>query len=834
MRHVSGLLTLGLIAGIAAGVVLDLPLALGMSLVVSAAWVALVLAVRRQHRPTLLGAAAVLTALCGWMLGVHAVDRALQSPLRTFLEQRYAGFALTDGTRRLEEPVTIEGILLADAALTESGAVARISVVRVFINGAAENASGGISVGVSGASSAEAIAEWRAGRLVRAPILLRRPARYLNDGLPDQERALARRGISLVGTLKSTALLEVIQPGRFWEEWAAAARDLTRRALARHLADGGPHANAIATAILIGDRAGLSADTERRLQDAGTYHVIAISGGNIAIVSAVMVASLALFGIRGRAAALCVIGCLTAYGIIAAGGVSVARATLMAVVYFGVRLIDQRTPPANAVAISASAMLVANPLAVVDVGFWFTFGATVALLTAATLSPVALATAPPRGARAYVVGLRRAAYLVLVGSVCVEIAITPINAFVFQRVTVAGLVLNFAALPAMSLVQISAMAIVGADAIGADTVATIAAHGATLGARILVDGTHLLDYAPWLTWRVPSPAPIVLTLFYTCIVACLLGRRAIGTYAQRGGLAAATVGAMLLGWIVVAPPARTRALGDGRLHLTMLDVGQGDSLLVVFPNGRTLLVDCGGMGRGTFDIGDRVVGPALRARQLLRLDYVAITHADLDHAGGAPTLVRDFQPREVWWGIPVANHEPTEAVRRAATRVRAGWRTLQRGDSIVIGGVQVRLHHPGVADWERQRIRNNDSLVFELRWQHVSLLLTGDIGHEVESELIPLLELPPLVVLKVAHHGSLSSSTPPFLGRVRPSVALIGAGRGNTYGHPAPLVLGRLHDAGAEVFRTDLDGQVTLTTDGQTVWARSYTGRRYRVSVTSR
>jgi competence protein ComEC len=191
--------------------------------------------------------------------------------------------------------------------------------------------------------------------------------------------------------------------------------------------------------------------------------------------------------------------------------------------------------------------------------------------------------------------------------------------------------------------------------------------------------------------------------------------------------------------------------------------------------------------------------------------------------------VRDFQPREIWWGVAVPNHQPTSAVTEEAVRARATWRWLQRGDRFELGGVEIRVHHPPLPDWERQKVRNNDSLVLELRYGTVSVLLTGDIDRDVERELLPTLDLLPTVVLKVAHHGSGTSSAEEFIQHVRPSVALIGVGRANPYGHPVPYVLERLHAIGSEVFRTDLDGQVTVSTDGNTVWATTFTGRSWRL-----
>lgn len=830
MRHFTAIVSLALIAGLLAGVTLEGPFTLGITLAASAAWALFTLARRRGRRRLQLAGGCVLVASGGWALGAHAVERAQHSPLRVVLEQRLGGFAMGSSDRRSDDPIIVEGRLRADAAPTPDGAVLRVEVSRVWISAVAEHAAGGVSLGVSGELHADAIEQWRAGRIIRAPVMLRRPARYLNEGLADQERVLARRGVSLVGTIKSAALVEVVAPGRWWEEFAAAARRRTRDAMSRHVLPQGDQAAAVATAILIGDRAGLSTETEQRLQEAGTYHVIAISGGNIAILAGLLLGAMAFAGVHGRGAALLAIMALAAYGVIASGGASVLRATLMAVIYLAVRLIDQRTPPANAIALTASIILVADPLQIVDVGFWFTFGATVALVTAATLTPPSLA-------RNLLTRGWTTLWLVLLGTACVELALAPIAAFVFQRVTLAGLLLNFAALPAMTVVQLGAMAVVAADVAHLPTVASWLGYGVYLGALVLVDSARLLDYAPWLTWRVPPPAPALMALYYASLCSALFMWRWHPTRGMTPATRAAraarvtSIGAagVLFLWIVAAPDARVRAFGDGRLHVSMLDVGQGDCVLVSFPDGRRLLVDTGGLARGTFDIGDRVVGPTLRAARLLGVDYLAITHADTDHVGGAASLLRDFAPREVWWGIPVAHHEATEAVRLAAARQRAAWRTLQRGDRIDIGGVDVRLLHPPPEDWERQRIRNNDSLVMELRFGRVSVLLTGDIDRDVEADLASSLDLAPLVVLKVPHHGSLTSSSHRFLEAVRPSIALIGVGRGNTYGHPAPYVLGRLHDAGAEIFRTDLDGQIIVSTDGEDLTVRTFTGRWFRL-----
>ena len=200
-----------------------------------------------------------------------------------------------------------------------------------------------------------------------------------------------------------------------------------------------------------------------------------------------------------------------------------------------------------------------------------------------------------------------------------------------------------------------------------------------------------------------------------------------------------------------------------------------------------------------------------------RLDYLAVTHADPDHIGGAPAIVRDFHPREIWEGVPVPRSRALAELQRLARAQRIAWRTLQTGDVVVVDDVAIRVLHPPPPDWERQRVRNDDSLVLELRYGDVSLVLPGDIGADVETGLARRLQAAAVRVLKAPHHGSRTSSSEAFIAAVRPSVAIVSAGRENRFGHPHPDVVRRYADAGARLLRTADVGAVTACTDGRRV-----------------
>jgi competence protein ComEC len=267
------------------------------------------------------------------------------------------------------------------------------------------------------------------------------------------------------------------------------------------------------------------------------------------------------------------------------------------------------------------------------------------------------------------------------------------------------------------------------------------------------------------------------------------------------------------------------------LRITAFDVGQGDALLIQLPAGQALLVDAGG-AIGGFDLGSRIVTPAVWAQRVSRLDWLAITHPDQDHIGGALAVLADLTPREIWEGVAVPRNASRAALREQAAARGAVWRGVRTGERLDAGGVAIDVLHPPPPEWERQQVRNDDSMVLRLRFGDVEVLLTGDAGAEFESSATGLAAgAAPIRVLKAAHHGSRSSSSDRFVRAYAPHVVVFSAGRGNLFGHPSPEVLARVRAVGAEVFRTDLDGAITLETDGRVVRVRSHGGRTWTVGV---
>jgi competence protein ComEC len=811
---------LALAVGSAAGLLLpDVSTAGLVASLIAVAALAVWALARGDARVLLLAVAAGFGA-GGMLLAHHAWQEAWQPTLRRAFEERLRADRIARGRGAVDDGVSFAliGVLRTDAVARPSGISLSLDVTAIDGPDLRTAVRGGVVLTVAGAFAAEQIGRWRAGRTIRASARLERPARYLNPGVPDEERALAGRGTTLVGTVKSAALVEVIARGSLFSEAAAATRASARAAIDAAVGRWSRRATGIVRAIVIGDRAALDDDVERHLQEAGTYHVMAISGGNIAVLSALTLAAFRVAGVLGRAAMLAAIGGLVAYGAMVGGGMSVTRATLMAVLYFAARAMDLRAPPLNALGTVALVMIAALPLSVSDPGFLLTCGATGAIL----------AILPAKGRLALVTAS-------FVASIAAEAILLPMTAWFFARVTVAGPVFGLAAIPLMAVTQVAGMAVIPAARVS-PTLAALAGWVASAGAEGLVRSAGLIELAPALTWRVAPPAWWILVVYYAALVsAWTLWRwrsrhadRAEGRAVRRMRIAAAIAWAGAVIWIAAQPWTLYRA-ADARLRVVFLDVGQGDATLVRFPNGGTLLVDAGGLSSpSSFDVGDRVVAPVLRDAGVRRVQSLALTHGDADHVGGAPSILREFKPYDVWEGIPVPRLGALADLRETTSRGGIRWVNVQRGDTMAIDGVQVIVRHPAVAEWERQRVRNDDSIVIELLWRQVSIVLTGDIGKEAEHAVAPHFEPARLRIVKVPHHGSRSSSTPEFVGALQPRIAVVSAGRGNRFGHPAQAVLDRYRRAGAAMFRTDRDGAVTVETDGEAVEVTTYTGRRFR------
>jgi competence protein ComEC len=410
----------------------------------------------------------------------------------------------------------------------------------------------------------------------------------------------------------------------------------------------------------------------------------------------------------------------------------------------------------------------------------------------------------------------RVVELVVVSCV-VELAMTLPMAVYFHRITIFALPVNLLILP-MLLVLMPAALLTMLMLLMWPVTAVVPAMVVALVMHIGVGLVRVFGSMALGDFRIPNPLLWQSAAFCVLLgAATMLAHESLGRgirWIRRSAWVALAMAALAA--VIPRPVERPK----GAMLMEAIDVGQGDSLLVITPDGKTLLIDGGGFGGGPrqapqdFDIGEEVVSPALWARGIRHLDVVALSHAHSDHMGGLPAVLRNFHPDELWVGNN-PRFGAYNALLDEAAALNVKVRSFRAGDAFSFGSTQVNVlapfrdYVPGVEP------SNNDSLVLHVGYGATSVMLEGDAEAPIEQAMLAEQGLGS-TLLKVGHHGSITSTRPEFLARVAPQWAVISSGLHNRYGHPREEVLEELEEAHVRTLRTDINGVSCFVLDGKT------------------
>lgn len=439
----------------------------------------------------------------------------------------------------------------------------------------------------------------------------------------------------------------------------------------------------------------------------------------------------------------------------------------------------------------------------------------------------------------------------LLVSASVQLMLLPLLVLYFHRLSLASFVLNVgvgAMMATLALLSLLALLLGGVSS----TLAAPFIRLAELLNWLMVHSVDPFAHAHLASIRLPEyqgAASTVYALYYLPLIALAatlsrwqpLRKEFVQldeerAFPARNAARMTAVTLLALAALIIFNPLSARR-PDGRLRVDFLDVGQGDAALVTMPDGTTMLVDGG--GRPTFNaasegaadferdarsIGEAVVSEYLWWRGLDRVDYVVATHADADHIDGLNDILRNFSVRAAFAGR--APLDDPEFKRFAASAEEAGvpLHIIARGDTLRFGAASVEVLWPERTSLKDAPSRNNDSVVLRLRLGDRTFLLTGDIERQAEAALSNSRESLKSDVVKVAHHGSKTSSTEEFIKASAPSFAVISVGLSSIFGHPHQEVLERWRASGAQILTTGRSGTITVSTDGSDLKVETFVG----------
>ncbi len=657
------------------------------------------------------------------------------------------------------------------------------------------------------------------GDKIRFMSRLKRPRNFGNPGEFNYTGYLKKKGIYVTGFVNSEKWIVRLSEGGGWFRERITG---IRSDIEGVIESGATDNAAVLKALFLGRKGEVPKSVREGFARTGIAHLLAISGLHIGIVT-LIVYTLALWILRNsercmlafnikKAATLLSIPPVLFYAVIAGFSLPTMRAVIMVIVFLVALILDRERDIYNTMAIAALVILLIAPTSILDASFQLSFAAILAIVFITprlrmifkredTLETILMGKS---------VSLRikeKISYILMV-SIAAFLGTAPIVAYHFRLLPIVGSVANLVIVPLIGFLVVP-LGLMAVSLIPlSHSLASILIWGAdkVLGFSIWLNGIFAM--IPFAAIRVARPTISEIVLIYLTIL--------VSVFAITSKKMRLMLPIFLLPLLVIYGYRYYKTNYDPDLKITFISVGQGDAALVELPYGKRMLIDGGGFYNPMFDVGERIVAPILWDKGINKIDYMALSHPQMDHAGGLLYISKNFDIGEFWWNGDDGLTGLRESLQEKGVPMAIKDTAAKPMD---INGVAVEFLHPGK---DSLLDKNNRSLVIKLKYGDVSIIFSGDIEEEGERELLSRgLDLK-TTILKIPHHGSRSSSTEEFVKALNPDIVVASVGYNNPFGFPHKEIIKKYRKKGALIYRTDKEGAITIETDGSDINVKGY------------
>ena len=542
-------------------------------------------------------------------------------------------------------------------------------------------------------------------------------------------------------------------------------------------------------AILLGDKDKLSEDIQESFKTSNLSHMLAVSGAHVSYIILGLTYVLQNSIIGKKNGKIVCIFFLLVFMAITNFTPSVTRACIMAILTLFSSIIYRKSDVYTNISVAALITLIFNPYSLLDLGFQLSYGGTIGII-------IFIKRIQEKKSNSKVINYIKQMALV---SIYANIIIIPIMMYHFNTVSFTFIISNIMASPILGIIVITGFLFIIASITVKPLTRLIAIFIKPI-LSILIKISQICSKLPFSNILVVTPYMFNVIFYYAIILYCIKSKK----NNKCKIIICLLIVLILINFIIYIFPQK--------LRIFFIDVGQGDSTLIITPDKKTVLIDGG--GSDSFDVGEKVLLPYLLDRRILKIDYVLISHFDTDHCGGILTIMEKVKVKNIIISEQAEHSENYERFKKLMIHKKIRLIEVKKGDKIKIGRYsEFKILFP-TSRLLSENPLNNNSIVAQFNYNNFKMLFTGDIEKLAEQQILKAEKAEIRAdILKVAHHGSKTSSIPEFIKAVKPKIALIGVGKNNTFGHPNQQTIKNLENIKCRIYRTDLQGEIIIKID---------------------